>query len=511
MGILGLESSILIASSGLAAINRQISVVSQNVANASTPDYAREVATQTDLAVAGQGFGVLTGPTQRQIDLQLQAQVFTQNATVAGLQTRQAALQGIDSVQGTPGNGDDLSSQLGRLQDAFSNLQADPSSNGAQGQVISAASTLARHINAISQGYAVARQNAQSAVESGVAAFNTAIATISDLTTRIIAGQQAGQSTADLENQRDVAMHTVSNLVDVRFVPQTSGGLVAVTSGGLALTLTNPPPHLAVASSTAAPGTYYPGGGIQPVTLNGQDVTAALTGGSLGANLALRDQVLPTYQGELDEFANTLATRLSAQGLALFTAPSGTTSAAVPPPVQSGYIGYAAAIDVNPAVAANPSQVRDGNVTVAGSPTGASAFTPNPPGGPASFTGLISRVLSFTFGAEAQPGVAQPAPAVSGLGLQGTLQAPYAAPSDLAGLATAVVSAQSADVATVTSSVQIEQAVQSALQQRVSATSGVSTDTEMANMVQLQNAYGANARVLAAAQAMWDHLLNAVP
>ena len=38
----------------------------------------------------------------RDVDTALQAEVFSQNATVAGLQTRQTALQAIDAVQGTP-------------------------------------------------------------------------------------------------------------------------------------------------------------------------------------------------------------------------------------------------------------------------------------------------------------------------------------------------------------------------------------------------------------------------
>jgi flagellar hook-associated protein 1 FlgK len=35
-------------------------------------------------------------------------------------------------------------------------------------------------------------------------------------------------------------------------------------------------------------------------------------------------------------------------------------------------------------------------------------------------------------------------------------------------------------------------------------------DTEMSNMIQLQNSYGANARVIAAVQSMWTQLLSSV-
>lgn len=507
---MSLDSALLIASSGLANINRQISVVSQNVANASTPDYAREVGTQTNVTALGAGYGVFTGPTVREIDLQLQAQVFTQNATVTGLQTRQAALQPIDAVQGTPGAGNDLSSMLGKVQDAFTTLQLDPSSPSGQRQVVTSATNLAQQINGLSASYSAARQTAETNIENGVGTLNTAIATVSNLSAKIMAGQQAAQSTADLENQRDTAMHTISNLIDVKFITQPNGALLAATSGGLALSLVNPPPQFALTPSSPGVGSYYPNGGIQPITLNGQDVTRSLTGGSLGTSIALRDTTLPTYQGELDEFSNALSNRFSAQGLALFNAPGGTTSALIPPPTQTAYIGYASTIAVNAAVVTNPSLVRDGNLTIAGSPGGATAFNPNPAGGPASFTGLVSRLLTFSFGAQIQSGVAQPVPATSGLGPLGNLQAPFVAPTDLAGFATALVAAQSGDIAGVNGQLQTESTVQTALQARVSSGSGVSTDQELSHMVELQNAYGANARVIAATQAMWTQLLTAV-
>ena len=52
--------------------------------------------------------------------------------------------------------------------------------------------------------------------------------------------------------------------------------------------------------------------------------------------------------------------------------------------------------------------------------------------------------------------------------------------------------------------------MQTTLASKLSAQSGVNMDTEMSHMIQLQNAYGANARVIAAVQSMWDQLLQSV-
>ena len=47
-----------------------------------------------------------------------------------------------------------------------------------------------------------------------------------------------------------------------------------------------------------------------------------------------------------------------------------------------------------------------------------------------------------------------------------------------------------------------------ALQQRLNDASGVNIDQEMANLITLQTAYGANARVLTAVRDMLDTLLK---
>lgn len=466
-----LDGALQIASAGLANINGQIAVVSQNVANVNTPGYSKEVSTQTDLTAAGQGMGVLVGPVQRDLNLALQSQVIAQNATVAALTTTQASLSGIDSVQGTPGQNNDLGSYVGALRDAFTSLQADPSNSSAQQQVVSAAGTLAGQINTLSQAYSSARQTAQNGVVSGITSLNASLATISDLTQRIMAGQAAHQSTADLENQRDAAITTASSLVGISFVTQSNGGMLAITQGGLGMEMLDPPPQFSVAAASAVPSTFYPGGGIGAITLHGADVTNQLTGGQIGADIALRDKTLPTYQGELDEFANTLNTRFSAQGLQLFTPPQGGTSSIIPTPAQTGYVGYAGSIAVNPAVLANPALVRDGTGAVAGSATGASAFTPNP---------------------------------------SGTLSAPFQAPSDLAGFATDIVSSQSSDVSTTTNALSTETGVQQTLQSSFGASSQVNVDSEMSRMVQLQNAYGVTGHIIAAVQKMFTDLMQMV-
>ena len=502
-----LSGALGISSGGLSNIALGLAVVSQNVANASTPQYALESATQTSLSADGQNFGVQSGIVIRATDPGLQAEVSAQTAALAAANTTSAALSTIEPVLGTVGAGTDLGSLLGGVQSAFSALQADPADATQQGAVVDAAAALATGINTLAGAYGDARQTAQDGIVSGVAQLNTALCTLGTLSARIVSQKAQGLSTADLENQRAQTEATISGLVDTRFLPQPNGDVTVLTAGGAQLPTDGT--KITVSPATTGALASYPGGGIPGIELGGADITTQLTGGTIGANITLRDTTLPTYQAGLDEFAETLSTRFSAQGLTLFTNPAGQVPTSTGPAAQTGYVGYADDIGVNPLVTVTPSLVRDGTQAVTGSSTGASAFTPNP-GGLPGFTTLISRIVTYALGADVQEGVPQPQVATTGLGPTGTLATGYGPQATLTDAANTLTASQAADSANASSQASDTQAVQTSLQGKLTAVTGVDMDTELGQMVVLQNAYGANAKVISAVQAMFQDVLNMV-
>ena len=133
-----------------------------------------------------------------------------------------------------------------------------------------------------------------------------------------------GQSTADLENQRDAAVATLSQLVDVKLLEQPNGDVLITTASRPDAADARHAQFAEYQRRERAPNDYYPSGGIPAIMLGGVDVTSQLQGGQIGANIALRDTTLPTDQAELDELAQNLASRFSDNGLTLFTDPDGT-------------------------------------------------------------------------------------------------------------------------------------------------------------------------------------------
>jgi flagellar hook-associated protein 1 FlgK len=472
---MSLESALSIAGSGLAVVQRQISVVSQNVANASTTGYVREVATQISLAAGDEPSGVTSGPTLRALDAPLQASLLSQNAAVSGLQTTAIALSAVDAAQGTVGaGGSSLSSLAGGLQDAFTTLRTDPASAPQQQAVVGAAQALAGGINTLSQTYTAQRQAAQDSLVQQVAVANRTLGEIGTTSARIVTLRAEGVGTADLENQRDEQVASLSSLLSVHTKVSASGDMSITTDDGTGLPtrgvggpLGDGP--LSTGTITIAPGDVYARGSttaaIPAVRIGTQDVTGSLAGGSIGANITLRDRTLPGYQATLDGYSQTLATRFSGQQLALFTSGSGAV------PGAGSAIGLAASIQVNGAVVATPGLVRDG--TSGGGSTAAGN------------TAIIDGVLNTTF-------------------------APQGGSPGLVSQAATLVASQSQDSSAASASLGTETGVQTTLKSQLDTASGVSVDQELSNMVGLQNAYGAGGKIISAIESMFNSLLAAV-
>jgi len=142
--------------------------------------------------------------------------------------------------------------------------------------------------------------------------------------------------------------------------------------------------------------------------------------------------------------------------------------------------GLAGRISVNPAVIASPgSLVAYASGTASGDPT-----RPN---------FLLNQMTNAILGYSPATGI-------------GGTAAPYS--GTLANYMSQIVSQQAQAANAATNLQQGQDTVLSALQQRFNDQSGVNINTEMSNLIALQNAYGANARVMTTIQQMMTTLLQ---
>jgi flagellar hook-associated protein 1 FlgK len=503
---MSLDLALQVARSGLAAVQRGLAQTAQNVANADTPGYTRKAAPQESMVAGGQPMGLRTTEARRDVDAALATQLDASRSAAAGAAAREELLAVVEAAHGTA-DGGGLADDLAGLHEGMIALRAAPGDTGAQFTALEDARAVAGGLNRLSDAIGTARQRAQDGIAQEVVAANAALREIAGLTLKIKAGGGGG---AALEDQRDAAIARLSESIEVRAVRQPGGDLLLVARGGVVLPLDPDRDVLVAPGATVAPGASVVSGPLFGVSLNGTDITGQIGGGRLGEFIKLRDSTLPRFQAEADILAATVASRLDALGLRLFTDADGTVPDPAQPYAGGPQTGFAGRIRINPAVDADPSLLRDGTHAVAGAAGGPSAFTPNPPGGPAGFTALIDRVLDFGFGANAAPGVPWASIRTTGLGPDGTLASPFVAPPALEAYAARMSTAQTSDRASATAARTQAENLTKVLEGKFDQRSGVDPDAEMATMVALQNAYAANARVLGTVQAMWDSLLSAV-
>ncbi|MFD1331955.1 flagellar hook-associated protein FlgK [Methylopila musalis] len=316
---MSLTSALGSALSGLKANQAGLDVVAGNVANASTPGYVRKSTSPVASVAGGATTGVRTTEVKREIDLQLQKQLRTETAGASYASTRAAFLEQLQSLFGTPGAESSLDAQVSDLSTAIDALAASPDDQSARAGVLQQAGLLAQQLNAATTDVQALRASADQGLKDGVDAANEALTSIETITRAIVQAQARGGSTADLEDQRDMAVNTLSGLMDVKVESlaggdiriKTQGGLTLYDNGASTLSVTGGGAPVTAGSAYASDPSRSTLGTVTLTSPSGYatDLLAnnALRSGELKAYAELRDETLPQAQTQLDELASQLA------------------------------------------------------------------------------------------------------------------------------------------------------------------------------------------------------------
>lgn len=287
-----------IGKSGLDASKSLLALASFNVANASTPGYARRVADLTAGSVLG--FGVQTGDPVAVKNLILQKNLA---ATMGDLGFHQGKLEGLqlaaEAFDDLDGVG--IQSSLDAFGSALSILSANPGGAAERQGVLGAAEQLAA-------SFAATREQLQTASDATVSQAQGVAVQVSfkaqqivQLNAKIKAMAGDGQDIGTLVDQRDALIAELSSLIDVQVVPQTDGTVRIFTSSGqpivsaefattFSVTAVGPPPSYEVSVVlTKGDGTEI--GALQPV------------GGQLGGLVAAQNEELGPALNAIDEAA----------------------------------------------------------------------------------------------------------------------------------------------------------------------------------------------------------------
>ncbi|AGH99166.1 flagellar hook-associated protein FlgK [Micavibrio aeruginosavorus] len=371
MSISGLDSAL----SGLKIAQQQLSVISNNVANVSTPGYSRKILPQQTVAIEGQTVGVKANAVVRNVDMYLARDYWTQVSAVTFQDTTATYMNQIQQFHGAPDAETSISAKITALQDAFLSLANQPDSEVGMQAAVSAAQSTAQKFNDYSKLMTQMRNDTQRELSEAVSQVNTLLNQVASLNKEIKSNMAQGRTVAQQQDQRDAAIEELSGLIEISFFTRGDGVLVVQTNEGLQLAddtvnpmYFNPTQQTTQTYYPASAAGLYVGGNPDEVRVS-FDITERDPGGKIGALLAMRDETLPAYQAQLDELAHKTALRLSEQGLNLFTdqfgnIPANTDPVPNPPgpltPVP--YVGFSAIMQVNPAILNDNSLIRSGTV-----------------------------------------------------------------------------------------------------------------------------------------------------
>lgn len=451
---MSLTSSLTIAGQSLSNSTAALQNINNNIANANTPGYTREVvelqsAPPSTDAGPQPGNGAILEGFQSVRDELLQSQIENETQAQGQANAQVSSLQQIQSLFTT--STQDIGTEMSNFFSSVSSLSTEPDDSSTRQAVLTAGQNLASAFNTVSQSLTQQQTGLNTQVTWDVSQINQITTQIAALNPQIAALQAQGKDGGTLEDQRDQLVLNLSQLAGVSVTTTESGVTVSIGNGT----------PLVVGSQSFALQTTTGPGGMQDVTdANGMDITSTLQGGDLGGTVQTRDQTIPTVLNGLDTLANQFANAFNAAqqsgydqngnaGQAFFSVPS----------TVSGSAGSISVAISDPAlIAASSDGTAGSNGNVANLAAVQSATLPSGESPTDAYASLVYQVGSLAAEANAQSS------------------------------------------ATTTSLQQ--------LNDQLSSVSGVSIDEETTNLITYQQSYEAAARVITTVQALFQVVMS---
>ena len=455
MGTLNSALSIIVGS--LDADQGAISVTTNNLANANTPGYDRQIVqfSENDPIQEGNlsfGTGVTLEQAQTVRSNVLQIQLNQETQASGQLDSFVSGMSQVETLfNETTGTG--LQTPLSAFFSSLQQLSTNPSDSSLRVGVISAAQNLATAFNQSSSALTTQQSDLNQSVEQSVGEVNNFTTQVAQLNNQISGLTESGEDPSALIEQRDVVLQNLSNVIGISIIGGDNNNITVTTGNGSPLVVGNQSFALQTQTNTAT--------GMQDVFSQGQDITSQISAGELGGQIQVRDQQIPSILNQLDTLASSIENSVNTQSQAGYDLNGNPgTNLFTTPPV--GVAGAAATMGV---AISNPSLVAASSDGTAGSNGNANALA-----------AIANQAI------------------VNGQ-----------TPSDYySGTVFQIGNAVSNATAEQTAAQQVTQQ----LQNQIGALSGVSLNEEAANLTKFQQAYDASARVVTIISDLTNEAIN---
>lgn len=297
---------------GLQQAEKKIAVAASNINNADRAGYTRKTLISDYITNGLASLPAGGRVVQAVFNPLLVKQVVLSATAAAGQKLTSTYLSNYGQAFGTTtSDATNIETSIDTLLSTLHVLEANPGDHAAKSKVVSTAQLVTTTLNTLSRTVQSERLRANNDIGAAVVAINENLASIAELNRQISAADAGGYSTGDLEDERNVALQTLSQKVGIQYFVNGNNQAMVFTSGGSALVSGSGYAAFAYEPvGVVTSGTVYPGG-FPPITLNGNDVTTSITTGEIGALIALRDSKLVNEQAKLDALADKLKTTVN--------------------------------------------------------------------------------------------------------------------------------------------------------------------------------------------------------
>lgn len=301
---MSLNSALLIGKSAITASQAAMQVAGNNMANAATPGYSRQIVTLSPSLSESFGrnqfigTGVNLQSIHRAVDTALQARLRSAISHESGTQIDLRFLGAIEALQNELTD-NDLSTLLGAFFSAYSELGNNPLDGAVRDVVVQQGATLAARIQDLRGGYASLLGEIDRSLDVSIRTADGLLDQVAELNIRIAQAEQGVGEAGSLRDERDRLIEEISALLDVTVIEQPNGvvnllvGSIPVVMGGesrgLELRTRSVGDALEVTVRVEADGSHL-----------------SVQSGSIGALLRQRAQTVEPAIEHLDTFTSQL-------------------------------------------------------------------------------------------------------------------------------------------------------------------------------------------------------------
>lgn len=481
---MSLSSAIYAARSGLQVSSLRAEIVATNVANATTPGYVRRSVTLSETVLGGRTAGVASDGITRVADTQIKAQRRELTSDVAQAGVLSSTWSAISARLGSSAAGDGLFKTYADFENALARAVSSPESPAVAASLLEAARSVTAELNGLSDMVTTQRAEADREIADGVNIVNAALKKIESLNTRLAGINRSTGEAAALIDERQRVLDTIAEYVPIQTVDRDSGTIDVLTREGVFLVAGKAREIRFTPSAAFGPDIALADGELSGLTVDGLELTpgaasfGAISGGLFGALFTLRDTDLPNLGAQLDTIASDLITRLSDDSIDPTKTPGDpglfVDSDPAAGPGVAGRISLNAAVD--PSQGGLISRLRDG----------IGAATAGPPGYRGILQGMFDAFTSIN--------------AMNTNGFMGAFSS-----NELVAQLTSLTGQKRIQHEAVLSSTQTQHAIMMEAEQN---TTGVDVDAQLQDLMLIEQAYAANARVIEVASQMIKLLME---